>query len=363
MSFAFCFVNNRNIEVVTDRQLAYDFFRDKCLNATLGVTTTSDYYTSFCHKHCEDHRDCDIKSLGECRPLTKPLITLDGPIFVQIARLKCVTHNVEIDPWQQEFVFGETDDWLDESKNVFSNCNGGIVKYGEYLYSWDAFRYIWSSWTTNSKINKIRENVGHLWRSKMINLFSTSEYVDLCDIFGVSGYKEVFDKMIDLILPSIASLIKLVIDLGFHYALPLANKLVDTLLKLGQRWFGWDGTEKIGKGIITCLYLKFKMAILTVKGEFGFYLLWDYLPKRGESLQLIVPTIAKLVYKTLKYGPYRPDQENFAFCCDDAAKFQRAGKLIFDYVIKHFNDGKKKLWNVAKTICYDLIQLKNDCVV
>lgn len=349
--------------------MAYDFFKDKFWSGNIGIKPdgTHPFLSCYCsgYEDDDDKKECDIKSLSHCRPLKKPLFTLKGPVWISIQKLQCTVHETGklVDFWDPDFKFGETDEWWDESKKIFAETNGGICQVGSFYFSAGFFRYLWCRWNTTNKIEQVRASIIELWLSQHIELFTDEEYKDLKYIFKCDGESQVFEKLIDLILPSTQTLNRIIFGFGWDFNGKLYNKLVNTLCCLGQRWLGVDATFSRCKGIIIFIGVKSRFSALTIKAEWGHFFGWEYLPDCKESYRFIVPPLARIVKKILKLGPVRTDQEDFQFSCDEAEQLQNLGRLTFKYIKEKLNNGRNLLTNEAGTHTYNLTELGRDCNV
>lgn len=347
--------------------LASDFFRAKCLNAAIGIEQGDgcEYFSCFCKKYKDDpdRKQCDITSLGGGYENKRCLFTLNGPIWIRVNKYKCNVHKESIDFWDPDFVFGETDEWFVQTQKVFKESGGGVARIDDTFFSYDFVRFLWSKWRTNTSVSGARRCIMQIWASKLINIFDDDEYEKLKIIFKCNGNAEVFEKMVDLLLPAVKTILSIITGLGWELVKDLKSELEDVIASMGFRWVGWDGTWNVVKGIMLFIGIFTRIAALTVKTEWGHHIAWEPLPNCSESYKYIVPVLARLVKKSLVLGPVRTDQKDFMFCCDSAEHFKNIGIKVFKYIRKKLNGGRRYLPNQARSYNYDLVQLGRDAMV
>lgn len=344
---------------VTVSDVSNSFFKAKCLNVSIGITTDGVHnrYSSKCHMHGKDDHECDVRLNGQYKQCKHPIIDEIGPVYYQVQSLRCDTHGKyqNVDVFDPEFELSEHDHWFQETEEFLSNVGGGLVKYGHYIYTWRGFTFIWNRFVNSKKVGGVRKDLIEAWKRSLLSKFNKDEYDQLCDIFDCDGIDEVLGCMIDAVLPAFQTLAGLCKDFGFRIAVPIQTRLSKAFARLASRFWVWDGTHRIGKGIIIFCGGKTKYVLLCFKDEWGNYVAWELVP--AEKHKFIIPIAARLTYGSLMYGPYREDVQSFLFASDNAFAQKSIPRKVFKFIQKEYNNGNRYLQNEAGDHVYDLYKL------
>lgn len=350
--------------------------KEKCIKTTIGIKTDGvlGRYSSKCQHHGKDGKECDIRLNGGYDQFEHPIIGQLFPIYYQVQNLKCMTHRNQktkngkrqgrgqkVKIFEPEFELSEHDDWFDDTKELLKIAEGGIIKYGDYLYTWSAFRFIWNKFVNYRKVKEVRDDLINEWKRHWITKFKDEEWKMLFSVFDCNGHDQVLQLMFDAVLPSLQVLADLCKDFGFKIAVPIQTRLAKAIARLGARFWVWDGTWSFGKGIILFTGGKTQYVLICVKDQFGVYAAWELVP--AEKSKFIVPIVAGLVYKSLMFGPYRDDTDWFLFSCDNAFKHKKVPKKIFKFIQRELNGGNHLLTNEAGTHTYNLRKLAKSAKV
>ena len=340
--------------------------RDKSKYIRLGLIANGSCYLSFCQNYYNDKekKQCQLVSCGYFDHST-PIITINQVIHYKKQRLRCKIHKVDVDIFDENFILNDNDDYNEETKDTLFNDNNGIVKYGYWIFSWSVIKYIWSIFIATKKISLSRKYLIILYRIFYQQKYNDDdEYIQLNKlqrIFKLNGILELFEKLIENILPSRVVFRNLLKDIGYSFAIPLYKQHKIDLSYLSTRWIGYDATFRVAQCIQLKNYKKTRVALLTVTDEWGNWTESQLLPKCSESHKYIIPVLAMVVYRSLYYGIER--DEHFMFCSDNAVRDIALPQKVFVYLINNINNKQIILQNKDKKREYNLQHLGENAKV
>lgn len=273
-----------------------------------------------------------------------PIIKSDRGIYYRKHRYRCKTHHCWVDVLHDDFELSENDEFLPETNKYIFNDGRGIYKCNDFVYDQATFTDLWSIFSETGKVSNALNLLQRQWETYYEYYLSQtpeklkklSKLLQEKKFKGCQSVKQVISLLVKAALPGPDRLSECLINFGYQQGIPATKRLIHALSKLGSRWFGFDGTFKFYKGLVTSARgrgftsKKVKIGLLTITDEFGNFFNFEILPKTDEAHEQIIPIMADCVKRSLLYGPVRDDP--FQFCSDDV--FVRDKNLgIYIYLI------------------------------